>query len=80
MAALRWGTTALALAFIGLVLVCPHVDSDDRVVRLFADDVVLRRVSVASAIGLVVTANIFFRPRGRTDSEFDEYLRRADPD
>jgi hypothetical protein len=80
MAGLRWGSTALAVALLGLVLVCPHVESDERVIQLFADDVVLRRVAVASAIGLVVTANVFFRPRRRTDSEFDEYLRRADPD
>jgi hypothetical protein len=33
-----------------------------RVLRLFAEDVAVRRTSLASALGLVVTAFVFFRP------------------
>ena len=34
----------------------------DRVLHLFAQDVTLRRTSLASAAGLVVTAYVFFPP------------------
>jgi hypothetical protein len=31
--------------------------------HLFADDVVVRRSAIAGAVGLIVTAFVFFRPR-----------------
>jgi hypothetical protein len=60
------GTLAL------LVLLAPLVDNErmravigTRWIALFARDVALRRTAIASAIGLGVTATIFYRPQIR---------------
>jgi hypothetical protein len=60
------GTLAL------LVLLTPLVDNERmratigaRWIALFARDVALRRTAIASAIGLGVTASIFYRPQIR---------------
>lgn len=67
-------TTALALALVGLVLVAPAFDEEGptpagwpRVFAVFARDVAVRRIAVAAAPGLLVTACVFFRApvRGR---------------
>jgi hypothetical protein len=58
----------LALTLLGLVLVAPWLDTNGargwgRVLALFAEDRAVRRTGLASALGLVVTAYVFFRPR-----------------
>jgi hypothetical protein len=68
----RWlfgGCCALAVLLLGLVVLAPLLDEGDpapagaqRVVALFARDHTLRRTSLASAAGLVVTACVFFHP------------------
>ncbi len=54
---------------IVLVILSPMLDNDrpkpagwPRLVAVFARDATLRRTALASAIGLLVTACIFFRP------------------
>jgi hypothetical protein len=67
---LYWLGHALATGLAVLVALAPLVDSHEaadgwrRILSLFAHDVVLRRTTLASALGLVVTARIFFRPGG----------------
>jgi hypothetical protein len=62
-------TVAVSIALILLVLVAPLLDNEGVqpdgwrfVVTLFAQDATLRRTAVASALGLLVTACVFFRP------------------
>jgi hypothetical protein len=59
----------LALVLVLLVLAAPLVDDGDeaaegwrRFVYLFAHDATVRRTSIASAMGLLVTACVFFQP------------------
>jgi hypothetical protein len=61
-------TVALAAGLVVLVFVAPLFDPGEptgdgvrRAVALFARDVPLRRTALASALGLVVTACVFFR-------------------
>jgi len=61
-------TIALSSTLILLVFLCPWLDNGAapvrgwaRCVRLFAHDAALRRTTIASAIGLAVTACVFFR-------------------
>jgi hypothetical protein len=65
---------AVLLATVLLALLClaPFVDpgavlprGGARVLALFAYDPVLRRTTVATALGLYVTAWVFFRPGAR---------------
>jgi hypothetical protein len=63
---LAWMAAALLVL---LVVVAPWLDTDtpepdgwQLVLHLFAQDAALRRTSMASALGLVVTAHVFFRP------------------
>lgn len=60
------GTLALAAALALLVPAAPQMHAalsdDSPVVRLFAEDAVVRRTALASALGLAVTAFVFFRP------------------
>ena len=65
-------TVALAALLVVLVVAAPLLDRPEarpegwrRVPALFARDVTLRRTAVASAVGLAVSACIFFRPTGR---------------
>ncbi len=52
-----------AAALILLVIAAPLLDNGaSRVLALFAQDATLRRTAAASALGLAVTAFIFFRP------------------
>ena len=71
-------TVGMAIALIVLVSVAPFLDNAQaetnagrlvaetngpgRLVALFARDATLRRTAVASALGLLVTAVVFFRP------------------
>jgi hypothetical protein len=53
----------LSACLILLVIVSPWLDNrvTSRPVKVFARDATLRRTAVASAIGLTVTACVFFR-------------------
>jgi hypothetical protein len=58
---------AAALVLLVLVLVSPWLAPEEpegwqRFLALFARDVALRRTAIACAIGLAVTACVFFRP------------------
>jgi hypothetical protein len=56
-------TLGIAVALLGLVLAAPALDQGgDRLLALFAHDMTVRRTAIASAVGLVATACIFFRP------------------
>lgn len=61
---LFFATLALAAALALLVPTAPllHAAQPDSVLHLFAEDVVVRRTALASALGLAVTAFVFFRP------------------
>jgi hypothetical protein len=61
-------TLGVSILLILLVLLTPLLDNEvarphgwARLVRIFARDATLRRTAVASAIGLMVTACVFFR-------------------
>src|SRR5438876_24216 len=62
---LFWLTCAASAALLGLVVFAPVLaresGSAPRWLVLFARDAALRRTAIASALGLVVTASIFFR-------------------
>jgi hypothetical protein len=65
---LYWLTVAMAVGLAALLVIAPWLDSGgatpDRgllVLRLFAEDDALRRIALAVALGLIVTARIFFR-------------------
>jgi hypothetical protein len=62
-------TAAAALALLLAVLLAPRLAEGPRgaggeldLVDLFARDAVVRRTAVASGLGLLVTAFVFFRP------------------
>jgi hypothetical protein len=59
-------TMGLAVVLVGMVLLAPSLGNktDTEIVNLFASDAIVRRTSLASAVGLVVTAYVFFRPGG----------------
>jgi hypothetical protein len=61
-------TVLAASVLIGVVALAPWLDDGaarldlgNRLVALFARDLVVRRTMLASAIGLYVTAGVFFR-------------------
>jgi hypothetical protein len=59
---LYWLVIVLAAALFVLVLLAPVLDNGSvRLLALFAGDPVVRRTALASGIGLIVTACIFFR-------------------
>src|SRR5262245_64929707 len=67
---LFWLATLAAAALVAAVVAAPVFDSNDstkdawsRVISAFAQDATLRRTALASAVGLIVTAFVFFRPR-----------------
>ncbi len=59
--------TFVAAALLLLVAAMPFVAEyfviNNDLLSLFAGDAVVRRSSIAGAIGLIVTAFVFFRPR-----------------
>jgi hypothetical protein len=61
-------TIGLSALLIMLVFLCPWLDNEQtqtrgwrQVIGLFGRDVALRRTTLASAVGLIVTACVFFR-------------------
>ena len=53
---------AVSAGLIGLVLLAPVLTPGPAWLSLFACDAAVRRTAVASALGLLVTACVFFRP------------------
>ena len=51
-----------------------------RLFELFAEDTTVRRCSIASAVGLTVTALVFFRPRAEILSRRSAAKRSPPPD
>jgi hypothetical protein len=72
---LLFGLALLAsLLLLLLVILAPLGDNGEaqpagwaRLLALFARDAAIRRTAVASALGLTVTASVFFRPRWRPE-------------
>ncbi|HEV3260953.1 MAG TPA: hypothetical protein VG013_29140 [Gemmataceae bacterium] len=69
---LFWSSLFAAVVLVALVFLAPPLDNAVRpagwrkLVALFARDVAVRRTAVASAVGLAVTAFVFFKsPRPR---------------
>ncbi len=52
----------LALAVVGAPWVQAQLPRPAVAVRLFAEDAAVRQTAIASALGLAVTAFVFFRP------------------
>jgi hypothetical protein len=75
----------LGMVLLAAVAFCPWLDADTlpagwtRLHALFAHDVVVQRTAVASALGLAVTAWVFFRP-GAAGKHFARSGRDASPD
>ncbi len=59
-------TLGLSGALAAVVIFAPWLGSDHQpeILTLFAKDAIVRRTALASAVGLVVTAFVFFRPGG----------------
>jgi hypothetical protein len=59
-------TLALAAGLILLVILSPWLDNkiSSRLLTVFAEDKTVRRTALASGLGLIVTAYVFFRPPG----------------
>jgi hypothetical protein len=65
---LWWSTAAVSAGLLLLVVLSPVIVSrlsegsePRRIMTLFARDAVVRRTALASALGLMVTASVFFR-------------------
>jgi hypothetical protein len=60
------GVLLLAILLLGAVAAAPYlidfVAGPHEILKLFAADTTVRRASIAGAIGLIVTAFVFFRP------------------
>src|SRR5262245_3931111 len=61
---LYWFALLAAAGLVLLVWLAPSLPTGVRLVELFATDVVVRRTTLASAIGLTVTALVFFKQPG----------------
>ena len=60
------GASLISIALVVLVVALPyvleHLPFAHPLLDLFAEDATVRRSSIAAAIGLLVTAFVFFRP------------------
>jgi hypothetical protein len=63
---LFWLNLVVAAGLLGLLLASPFLEAstNSRMVSLFAGDSTVRKTALAGAIGLAVTAFVFFRRRG----------------
>jgi hypothetical protein len=66
---LFWSCWLAAVLLISLVLACPALDNAEehpagwrRAVAVFARDAAMRRTAIGAALGMAVTACVFFRP------------------
>jgi hypothetical protein len=59
-------TLALALGLASVVFLSPWLTEENKpgLLALFAGDAIVRRTALACAVGLAVTAYVFFRPGG----------------
>ena len=57
------GTLLVAAVLLLLVLLMPFLVEYVPMLALFAEDTTVRRTSLAGALGLLVTAFVFFRPK-----------------
>ena len=55
-------TLLLAIALVLAVIVAPFLPAVHVLIELYAADATVRRTSLAAAVGLIVTAFVFFRP------------------
>ncbi|MBI3411331.1 MAG: hypothetical protein HY040_23600 [Planctomycetes bacterium] len=66
--ALFLATLGSAGALAGLVAIAPLLTFEgkpfSKLIGLFANDFVVRRTAIGAAVGLAVTAFVFFRPKG----------------
>jgi hypothetical protein len=69
-------TVGVALLLFGLVVLAPWLDAGaahpqgwQRLIAVFARDLTLRRTALASGVGLLVTASVFFRTPVSSTSE-----------
>ena len=65
-------TLLIAVALLLAVVVAPLLPVTHVLIALYADDATVRRTSLAAAVGLIVTAFVFFRPNAAV-------LRKAAP-
>ncbi len=74
-------TLGISILLILMVLAAPWLDTGERPwLTLFAKDAAVRRTTLASAIGLLATASIFFRPPDyRAAAERDRRDARRPP-
>jgi hypothetical protein len=79
-------TLLVGVILLGLVALSPLVDPPDerprgwwKLVAVFARDATLRRTAVASAVGLAVTAFVFFRQASRPRPEAVHHPRLPPP-
>ena len=60
------GALLIAILLLGSVAAAPYlidaIPDAHAMIKLFAADATVRRASIAGAIGLIVTAFVFFRP------------------
>jgi hypothetical protein len=83
---LFWLSLSVAGLLIVSVMVAPLVDDPQtdeagmgRLVMTLARDVVVRRTTIAGAVGLIVTAFVFFRPSEGTRSSGRASKSKAPP-
>ena len=67
---LRWACRVLAVGLIGLVLAAPYFapveqpeHTSQRILWIFANDSTMKQVAIACAMGLLLTAQFFFRKK-----------------
>jgi hypothetical protein len=74
-------TLGISILLILVVVTAPWLDTGERPwLTLFAKDAALRRTTLASAVGLLATAAIFFRPPDyRAAAERDRREARRPP-
>lgn len=58
-----------AAGLVALVVIAPWVESERPLWTLYAHDVTVRRTSLFAALGLLVTAFVFFRPKRPSQPE-----------
>jgi hypothetical protein len=60
------GVLLFAILLLCVVAAAPYlldaIPDAHEIIKLFAEDATVRRTSIAGAIGLIVTAFVFFRP------------------
>jgi len=79
---LRWLSLLVAAGLVAMVSLSPHLADTippHKLLRLFAQDAVLRRSAIAAAIGLAVSAFIFFKSPPRSPLQSYQAPRGSSP-